>query len=136
MTDAEFLQAFEACKLPHSEWTHTAHVRMAWLYLRARPPGEALVRVCEGIKRYNASRENSKGYHETITRAYLILIAARMRPNANGQTFSEFAAANPDLVDGKLRALLAHYHPETLFSAPARAAFVPPDLAPLPSLAE
>lgn len=31
MTDEELLAAFENCSLPHSEWTHRAHVRVAYL---------------------------------------------------------------------------------------------------------
>ena len=33
MTDKEFLAAFENCSLTRENWTHAAHVRMAWLYL-------------------------------------------------------------------------------------------------------
>jgi hypothetical protein len=33
MTDSEFLTAFEACRLRRQDWTHAAHVRLAWLYL-------------------------------------------------------------------------------------------------------
>lgn len=35
MNDSEFLKAFEAATLPHTHFPHHAHVRMAWLYLRA-----------------------------------------------------------------------------------------------------
>jgi hypothetical protein len=34
VTDEEFLRAFEECRIPKAFWTHEAHVRMAWLYLR------------------------------------------------------------------------------------------------------
>ena len=38
MTDDEFLAAFEAAAIPRKDWTHEAHVRMAWLYLRTHDP--------------------------------------------------------------------------------------------------
>ena len=31
MTDDEFLVAFEAAAIARKDWTHEAHVRMAWL---------------------------------------------------------------------------------------------------------
>ena len=34
MNDREFLRAFEQFALPHHDFPHRAHVRVAWLYLR------------------------------------------------------------------------------------------------------
>jgi hypothetical protein len=79
MDDAEFLAAFESCELPRDDWTHTAHVRMAWLYLRRGPLDEMMSVVCQGIRRYNARQRRELAYHETITRAFLVLIDLRMR---------------------------------------------------------
>ncbi len=133
MTDAEFLRAFEECTLPASAWTHQAHVRMAWLYLRAHPLPEGLSRARDGIQRYNAAvlkKENA--YHETITCAYVRLVHDRMRMNGAVKDFASFCTHAPDLLDRTLTALLRHYRRETLFSDEARAGFVEPDLASLP----
>jgi hypothetical protein len=106
---------------------------MAWLYLRGGSFADVLPKVRLGIQRYTDSRQKSKGYHETITRAYLVLIADRMRTDRAG-SFAEFRSRNPDLADGQLRALRPHYRQETLLGDRAREHFVPPDLAPLPCL--
>jgi hypothetical protein len=132
MTDEEFVVAFEQCTLPEEEWTHGAHVRMAWLYLRRGKLAEMVPLVRQGIKRYNATLNKTLAYHETITRAYLILIDDRMQGSGDAASFEEFCARNTDLLDSKLSALLRHYRKETLFSARARAEFVEPDLAPFP----
>src|SRR5262249_40820203 len=129
----EFLNAFQDCTLPEGEWTHRAHVRMAWLYLRKGTLAQMLPTVRDGIKRYNATLNKTLAYHETITQGFLILIEGRMRRDEDGMSFEEFCARNRDLVDGKLTALLAHYRGETLFSSAAREAFLPPDLAPWPA---
>ena len=42
MSDDEFLAQFENCTLPFDQWTHRAHVRVAYLYLRRHPFREAL----------------------------------------------------------------------------------------------
>lgn len=133
MNDSEFLHAFERCALPQSEWTHCAHVRMAWLYLRQEPLSAATPRVCDGIRRYNAAFDKLPAYHETITRGFLILIDWQMRQNARAESFEQFCVRNPDLLDSRLSSLLVHYRNETLFSVAAREAFVPPDLVPFPS---
>lgn len=137
MTDDEFLAAFEACALVRKEWTHAAHVRMAWLY--ATRVANPLPRVRAGIQKLNASfvrpagappdPRGLDGYHETVTTAFVRVIAARVRA---GERFAAFAERNPDLFDRAFSALLAHYSPARLFSAEARAAFVPPDRAELP----
>ena len=134
MTDTEFLKAFEDCSLPETQWTHEAHVRMAWLYLQQKPLGEAIPAVREGIKRYNASLKKSLAYHETITQAFLHVINNRMQHGELCDSFVDFCNENPDLLDRTMTALLRHYRKETLFSQAAREAFVKPDIATLPGL--
>lgn len=132
MTDDEFLRAFEQCELPRDRWTHEAHVRMAWLYLRQRPIEETVPIVREAIQRYNTSLGNTEGYHETINLAYLILIDRQIGRGAGEGTFAGFRERHPVLLDRTLVALLDYYSREVLFSAEARRTFVEPDLAPLP----
>jgi hypothetical protein len=131
MTDEEFLAAFEWCTLPRAEWTHAAHVRLAWLYLGRLPFDQALGQVRDGIRRYNAAH-GSDGYHETITVAFVVLIRSRMADEGAGEGFAGFQARNPDLLDRGLLLLGRHYDPATLSSAVARQRFVVPDRESLP----
>jgi hypothetical protein len=130
-TDDEFLTAFQAATLPPAEWTHAAHVRMAWLYLTRLSFGRALRKVRAGIRRYNAA-QGSTGYHDTITAAYVRLIRARLSGPDGAETFAAFRTRNPDLLDRSLAPLLRHYSKETLFSLRAKERFVEPDREPLP----
>lgn len=132
MTDTEFLVAFEATTLPREAWTHEAHVRMAYLYLREMGLDRALPVVCEGIRHYNASQGNHTGYHDTITVAFLHLIANCLSAEDGLVTWDVFRDAHPDLM--QRRVLLYYYSGPLLFSEEARAGFVKPDLAPLPGL--
>jgi hypothetical protein len=144
MTDDEFLTAFETVSLPRKKWTHEAHVRMAWLYLSRHPFPTAVERARLGIQKLNEEfkrkarlrclpSRKTTGYHETITVAFVTLIASRLQPNEDFPTFRD---RNHDLMDRTLSALHHHYSPERLSSADARAAFVEPDRQPLPSVAE
>lgn len=130
MTDDEFLAAFEAVALTRPEWTHEAHVRMAWLYLARHPVPDALDRVRRGIQKLNGKIGSPDGYHETITVAFVRVIADRL---AESETYPAFRDRNPDLLDRTLPALLRHYTKDRLYSAEARAAFVAPDREPLPA---
>jgi arylformamidase len=129
MSDDEFLAAFEGCTLPRGEWTHAAHVRMAWLYLTRLPFAAALDAVRGGIQRYNASVA-SDGYHETITVAFTHLIRSRVAESV--EDFAAFASRHPDLFEGRGGLLGRHYDPVTLASPDARARFIEPDRQPLP----
>jgi len=73
------------------------------------------------------------GYHETITAAFLCLVAARLRCTPS-PTFADFESDNTDLFLGTENALLRHYTRETLLCEKAYAEFVLPDKEPLPSL--
>lgn len=127
-----FIAAFEACTLPRENWTHIAHVRMAWYYLRQDASAAALRRICTGIQRYNAS-VGSQGYHETVTQAYAFLIQECLtRPGMRALSWEQFAAAFPALFDRSAPPLLRYYRAETLGSPEARRVFVAPDLMPLP----
>jgi hypothetical protein len=83
MTDDEHLQAFENLTLPFPQWTHRAHVKIAFTYLHRHPFIEALIRMRDGVKSYNARHavleSPTSGYNETTTHAFLHLIAATMQ---------------------------------------------------------
>jgi hypothetical protein len=126
MTDDDFLAAFEAGTIPKAEWTHAAHVRMAWLYLTRLPFAAALDRICGGIRRYNAA-VGSDGYHESITVAFTLLIHGRLANADIDDGFTAFCALNPDLLVPRSGLPEWYYSPATLASAEAKLRFVEPD---------
>lgn len=128
-TDEEFLAAFEDGTLPQEDFPHRAHVRLAWLYLGRHDFEGASQRVVDGIKRFAALHGAAGLYHETITRAWLRLIADGRR-RTPAATFAGFLDASPQLAVKD--ALAPYYSPETLLSDAARATFVAPDREPLP----
>jgi len=126
MTDEEFVQSFEELTLPESAFHHRDHVRLAWIYLRRHPALEALARFTAGLQRFATFHGHPGLYHETITWAYLFLIHERMEDAAEGETWEEFAARNPDLLSWKPSILDRYYDTETLGSERARRLFVLP----------
>jgi hypothetical protein len=126
MTDEQLVTAFESTQLPADQFTHANHVRVAWWYLRHGSLPEALLRFSTALRRFAESKGASGKYHETITVAYMLIIADRVS-KAPGSVWTEFAAANPDLLASKPPVVEMLYSREALTSDRARRAFVLPD---------
>jgi hypothetical protein len=129
MTDDEFIASFEDCSLAKESFHHADHVRMAFLYLRRYPALEAIQRFSASLIRFAAAKGKPELYHETITWAYLLLIRERLARAGCQQTWTEFAAGNPDLLSWKDNILQKYYRGETLSSDLARSTFLFPDKA-------
>lgn len=132
--DETFLRAFEECILPFEEWKHRAHLKVAYLYLRRLPYEEALAKARANIQRYNAATNTpetlERGYHETITVAWMKLVQFTLREYGPAASADEFLDAQEHLLNRK--ALRFFYTREHLISWRAKAQWVEPDLAPLP----
>jgi hypothetical protein len=133
MTDEELVQAFEAATLPADQFPHATHVRVAWWYLKRYPLGEALTRFTAALKHFAARHGVTGLYHETITVAYVLLIAERLG-TSRGLSWAEFRAAHPELLARRPAILDRYYDPQTLQSPRARHGFVMPDrVYPVPA---
>jgi len=127
MDDEEFLRRFENCSL--EDFRHRDHVRLAWVCLREHGCDGALDRVRSGIQRFATHHGAARKYHETMTAAWLALVAAAMEAAPTGDDFEQLLAAHPRLLDAT--ALGEHYSAELLASDRAREAWVEPDLRPI-----
>ena len=131
----DLVNRFRARMVPKAEWTHQAHIAVGTWHVHRYGVAGALVQLREGICRLNDTHgtvnSDTSGYHETITRAYLLLIERGL---------TALPAANP--LDAKVRALLktplatkdallAHYSRDVLLSAEARRRWIEPDRHPL-----
>ncbi|HEX6895209.1 MAG TPA: hypothetical protein VF146_08050 [Bryobacteraceae bacterium] len=127
--DDEFATAFENCQVPNDAFHHREHLRLAWIYLR-RFGSEAGLQIRVAILRFAAAHGKADKYHETITFAWLRLVADGAE-RSNARSFAELLRASPELLDKNT--LHQHYSPELLGSDAARTRFVPPDRKPLPA---
>ena len=134
LDDAELHAAFEDCTLPFAAWTHRAHVRMAFLYASGHPLPAALERMRQGLKAYNAAKQIpeavDRGYHETMTVAFMRLIHDRVAQNGPFANSDAFCDCHPDLLDKFV--LRQFYSRERMMTLEAKQRFVEPDLAQLP----
>jgi hypothetical protein len=117
------LAAFEAGEIEPGCFPHRDHVRMGFELARRAPFTEAADRFSRGLKQLVEKAGTPEKYHDTITVAFMALIAERLG-EARDQDFETFAAANPDLFDAAV--LSRWYDKSRLFSPQARRAFVLP----------
>jgi hypothetical protein len=133
MTDAEFLADFRAQSIAQGDWTHRAHVRAAYLHVCEMPFERAMDAMRDGIKKLNAAHglveTPERGYHETLTRAWLTVIAATVRTRGRAESFDAFALEHPHLL---CRTLLRVFYSGAGMPPHSRYNFVAPDLTPLP----
>ncbi len=139
MDDQELRRRVEDGSLPREQWTQRAHVRVAFYYLCLYSSSEATERLRATIRAYNAAHNVSEGptsgYNETTTVAFLHLIHSTMQaygqaiPTPNGDAFCD---AHPHLLHKEVLRLF--YSPQRRLHPDAKANFIEPDLAPLPSV--
>jgi hypothetical protein len=127
-----FISEFEACRLPKARWTHEAHLLVGLWYLSRHSPDDALDITRARIRAHNESvgtaNTDTSGYHETLTRLYLLGIAA-LHERHNGLPFTvvlKLLLESP-LADSAYP--LAFYSKDLLFSVRARHEWVEPDKA-------
>ena len=121
------LRAFESDGFDPSVFHHPQHVRVVWAYLGRHPVLDVLARFAAGLRRIATAAGKPGLYHETITWAYVLLVAER-RAGAAGGDWAAFASGNPDLLAWRPSLLeTRYYRPETLWSDRARRLFVMPD---------
>lgn len=129
MDDRSYLEAFEKCTL--ETFCHRDHIRVAWIYLRTSTNEAAAgERMAASIRRFAAHNGAERKYHETMTVAWMRLVAAAVRQTPAVSSFDEFTALHPALLDAD--ALERFYSRALLSCDAARVQWVDPDVQPLP----
>jgi hypothetical protein len=134
MTDDELLRQFEDCTFPFDQWVHRAHLKVAYLYLVRHPFEIAVEKMRSGIRAYNLVHqvpdEPTRGFHETMTVAWLKILHATVELYGFADSADEFVDGQPQLWEKKNLRLF--YSRELIMSPRAKQEFVEPDLTPLP----
>lgn len=134
LRDARTLDAFvadwHAHRLRREQWTHGAHVAVCAYYAFDHDEGATLAIMRPGIQSFNESigGENTAtaGYHETVTRLWVMAIAAHLRAHPAASRYD--AAHSAVSRFEKPRELLEQcYSFDVLTDIRARAGWVPPD---------
>ena len=125
MLEAELLAKLRDGSLSPAAFNHTAHIRVA-RQLLLEQPSTAETAFCMLIQRYVQGLGAQDKFHHTLSVALLRLIATRLQP---GQDWDTFQARNVDLFHAAQSLLAKHYSAEQL--ARGRCHWVAPDRLPL-----
>ncbi len=117
------LADFEAGRVDPASFPHRAHLEVAYELLERHRFPEALLHLARGLRELAAKAGRPEVYHETITAAFLALIAER-RLRGSFAGWNDFATRNPELFRKELLAEI--YDPAVLKSALSRATFILP----------
>lgn len=109
---------------------HREHVHLTWLAVSRCGVDTAITVVSEGIQSTARYAGVPQKYNETMSRAWVVLVALAATESGAGD-FSELVALHPELLDKKL--LIRYYRSSTLAAAEAKHSWVEPDLEPFQS---
>ncbi len=128
----EFIAAFEAGTLPKTRWTHGAHLLTGACYVHALGEAAAIDKMRLCVRRYNEAvggkNTDTSGYHETITVAWIKLLARLLRESApiERAAFAELALRRFEAD----RSIFSRYYDfDLVASVEARRTWVAPTLA-------
>ena len=116
MNDLELADRMEHCSFPNAEFHHEQHLQLAWHYLRTYDGAAAADRMQRTILNFAISLGHAEKYHATATIAWMLLVEAARRCTPQAADFDAFLAGHAWLQNRE-----------------ARAAWVAPDLRPLPA---
>lgn len=121
---------FETCRLPRSLWTHEAHLAVGAWYVSTMPEADATESMIHGIRRYNHANgvytSPTGGYHETITLFWLVVARETLVALMEKYDLLERINLFIESFSARRELLLDFYDRDRLFSAEARAHWVPP----------
>jgi hypothetical protein len=125
---AALAAALEDGSLDARSFPHAAHLAVALHYVRSHGADEGGTRMAAALRAYVAAQGASRVYHETLTRAWIELVASADAASPGCAGIDELLRHHPQLAD--LALPTRHYSPGLLRSEEARARFVAPDREP------
>jgi hypothetical protein len=125
--DCGDLDRFVRAEIELAAFPHREHVRMAFEMLRRHDFAESVWLYSRALRALTARAGRPQAFHQTITVAFLSVIAERMEQGAPPD-FVAFESANSDLFAKSV--LTRWYRPERLASEVARRTFLLPEGTP------
>jgi hypothetical protein len=119
------LERFARGEVDPRNFPHREHVRMAFEMLRRHDFAETVLHYSRALRAMSARAGNPRAFHQTVTIAFLSLIAERMQESGGAADFDALVRAHPELLDKA--AVTRWYRPERLASEAARHTFLLPE---------
>lgn len=135
LTDKQFVEDFEHCRLNPSWFNHEAHLRLAYIYIHNLGPRKAAEKVCESILQFDRVFGSGEKFHKTITIASIGVLSHFMG-KAKSADFRSLINEFPQLKFEFKRLLLSHYSSRLLSDISSKTHYYQPDVLPDPVFGE
>jgi hypothetical protein len=129
LDDKEFKNQFETCALPPILFTHEAHLRIAWIYIRQYGVDAGALNLCAQLCRFVSHIGAVDKYNETLTVAATRAVYHFML-KSESDSFEKFIIENPRLKHSLRDLLRQHYTTDIFTSDRAKRQYLEPELLP------
>lgn len=131
LDDVVFESKFEKGSLPPSLFTHEAHLRLAWIYIKNYGEKKATEKISREIEQFDILHGCGDKFNKTITIA-AIKVVDYFVGKSKSKDFKSFILEFPRLKTAFRELLHSHYGPNILTSENAKIRFIEPDILPFP----
>ena len=130
LTDSEFEQQFQSCKLHPSLFGHEAHLRLAYIHIGKYGHDQAIKNICNQLMAYVDHLGATDKYNTTLTVAAIKAVHHFMK-KSKASDFKGFIVEFPELKNEFKILMQSHYRFDIFNSQKAKKTFLEPDLIPL-----
>lgn len=129
LSDTEFEISFENGILDPAIFTHEAHLRMAWIFIKKYGHGQAVDKITKSLFEFVSRAGAAEKYSVTVTIAAIKMVDHFLRRTA-AKDFQEFIGKNPRLKNQFRQLIASHYSFDVFASHAASKEYIEPDLLP------
>ena len=129
LTDKEFERQFSTCTLDASNFTHEAHLRLAWIHIHNYGIDKAIENITSQLQDFTKSLGASDKYNKTVTISAIRAVYHFM-VRSQRTDFKSFISENPQLKFNFKELLSTHYSTDIFKSERAKREYLEPELLP------
>ena len=127
LDDKEFIAAVAECTLDPSLFTHRAHIRLAFTYLKTYHFSKAADLTCSASRNYDQIVGDGSKYHHTLTLASVKVVDHFIKKSPDSD-FETLLSKYPRLLHNFQLLLDQHYSRSVWDNTIAKEFFTEPDL--------
>ena len=129
LSDTEFLQQFIGCEFKPADFSHEAHLRLAWINISQYGIEKAETNIQNQLQNFVESVGAKNKYNKTLTVAAIKAVYHFMQ-KSKSDNFKDFIAEFPRLKSHFKALMDSHYSFDIYNSEKAKHEFLLPDLLP------
>ncbi len=128
-SDSKFIQQFINCELDPAEFSHEAHLRLAWININRYGVSQAETNIQNQLQNFVQHFGVKDKYNKTLTIAATKAVYHFMLKSKSGN-FNAFLLEFPSLKYNFKELMNSHYSFDIYNSDKAKSEFLEPDLIP------